>query len=255
MIASVVCFSLRQSGQGSTPHVLLGNPDEVAPDSDARSVSSGRGVPTPCTRRRPPCDLWHRTFYPDVRHPEFCSVNIPSGYLTSENILCRHSIRIFHIRRLTPDGRGGRFNFPGQTYPDPLIALTWRVSQPFFAQCCGVLLKLPDMCDRHFQIFFFRYLMSTTDILGYFALDIWCLNPQTLLVTHQLQDSLVIKFGKRVNNPLYIVCNLIQKNGESGELVLRDASFVQFCKEVKYRALLCFYLLILIVFSYQPNKL
>ena len=38
-----------------------------------------------------------------------------------------------------------------------------------FAQCCGVLLKLP---------------IFVTDILRYFALDIWCLNPQTLLVTH-----------------------------------------------------------------------
>ena len=34
-----------------------------------------------------------------------------------------HLLRIFHIRRLTQDRRGGRFNFPGQTYPDPLIAL------------------------------------------------------------------------------------------------------------------------------------
>ena len=38
-----------------------------------------------------------------------------------------HLLRIFHIRGLTPDGRGGRFNFPGQTCPDPLIALTRRV--------------------------------------------------------------------------------------------------------------------------------
>nr|CAN68557.1 hypothetical protein VITISV_024037 [Vitis vinifera] len=30
-----------------------------------------------------------------------------------------------------PDGRGRRFNFSGQTYPDPLIAFTRRVSQPF----------------------------------------------------------------------------------------------------------------------------
>ena len=29
-----------------------------------------------------------------------------------------------------------------------------------FAQCRGVLLKLPDICDRHFEIFCFRYLMS-----------------------------------------------------------------------------------------------
>ena len=28
------------------------------------------------------------------------------------------------------DGRGGRFNFPGQTYLDPLIVLTRRVLQP-----------------------------------------------------------------------------------------------------------------------------
>ena len=71
------------------------------------------------------------TFHPDNSHPEFFSADIPPGCLTSEILLCRHSTRIFHIRRLTPDGRGGRFNFPGQTYPDPLIALTRRVSQPF----------------------------------------------------------------------------------------------------------------------------
>ena len=35
--------------------------------------------------------------------------------------------RIFHIRRLTPNGRAGRFNFPGQTCLDPLIAFTRRV--------------------------------------------------------------------------------------------------------------------------------
>ncbi|WJZ94860.1 hypothetical protein VitviT2T_013685 [Vitis vinifera] len=39
-----------------------------------------------------------------------------------------HLLRIFHIRRLTPDGRGGRFNFPRQTCPDPLIALTRKAS-------------------------------------------------------------------------------------------------------------------------------
>ena len=44
----------------------LGNPDGVALDSDACSVSSGGGVPTPCTRRRFP-----------LRHSIF------SGYPTS----------------------------------------------------------------------------------------------------------------------------------------------------------------------------
>ena len=57
------------------------------------------------------------TFHPDVSHPEFFSADIPSGCLTSGI--------------LTQDGKGGRFNFPGQTYPDLLIALTRRVSQPF----------------------------------------------------------------------------------------------------------------------------
>ncbi|WKA08791.1 hypothetical protein VitviT2T_026482 [Vitis vinifera] len=59
-----------------------------------------------------------------------------------------------------------RFKFPGQAYPDLLIALIRRASAadisdyPNFAQCCGVLLKLPDISDRHFGIFCFRYLMS-----------------------------------------------------------------------------------------------
>ena len=30
----------------------------------------------------------------------------------------------------------------------------------FSAQCRGVFLKLPDIFDRHFEIFCFRYLMS-----------------------------------------------------------------------------------------------
>ena len=37
-----------------------------------------------------------------------------------------HLLQIFHIRLPTPDGRGGRFNFPGQTCLDPLVALTGR---------------------------------------------------------------------------------------------------------------------------------
>nr|CAN63560.1 hypothetical protein VITISV_011355 [Vitis vinifera] len=68
----------------------------------------------------------------------------------------------------SPDAEWERrhFNFPGQAYPDLLIVLIQRASTadisdyPDFAQCRGVLLKLPYIFDRHFGIFCFRYLMS-----------------------------------------------------------------------------------------------
>nr|CAN73371.1 hypothetical protein VITISV_006498 [Vitis vinifera] len=40
--------------------------------------------------------------YPDVSHPEFFSVDIPSGCLTSGILLRRHSIRMSHIRNSSP---------------------------------------------------------------------------------------------------------------------------------------------------------
>ena len=111
-----------------------------------------------------------RTTYPLRKSGWSCSAAIPPGCLTSGT----HLLRIFRIRRLTPDGRGEHFNFPSQTYPDPLVALTRRVSQPFCTvpRCSpeasryvrltfwDIFLKLPDICDRHFEIFCFRYLMS-----------------------------------------------------------------------------------------------
>ena len=108
-----------------------------------------------------------------------------SGYLTS-GILSADispSPGISH-----PDGRGGRFNFLGQTCPDPLIGYftsecltagwerrtfqlsrsdmfgssdsTYPESFSLNIQCRDVLLKLPDISDRLFEIFCFRYLMS-----------------------------------------------------------------------------------------------
>ena len=83
---------------------------------------------------------------------------IPPGHLTSGILLRQHStrishsrnsirstfcllrishiqirptfwlLRISHIRILPPNGRGGRFNFPGKTCPDPLVAPTRRTS-------------------------------------------------------------------------------------------------------------------------------
>ena len=99
-----------------------------------------------------PCDTWHRSFHSDISHPEFFPVDIPPGYLPSGILLRRHSTRISHIRnsirptfhlfrifrsrRLLPVERGGRFNFPGQTCPDPLVTLTrtaWLVRHSRFA--------------------------------------------------------------------------------------------------------------------------
>ena len=81
---------------------------------------------------------------PDISHPEFCPVDVPPSPDISPPEFCLADVPpspdISHpefypanvppspdISHLTPDGRGGRFNFPGQTCPDPLIALTRRV--------------------------------------------------------------------------------------------------------------------------------
>ena len=40
------------------------------------------------------------------------------------------------------------------------LVLLLRKFHSHFAQCAGVLLKLPDICNWHFEIFCFRYLMS-----------------------------------------------------------------------------------------------
>ena len=45
------------------------------------------------------------------------------------------------------------------------LVLLLRKFRSHFAQCTGVLLKLPDICDRHFEIFYFRYLMSKSVLL------------------------------------------------------------------------------------------
>ena len=95
-----------------------------------------------------------------------CDARISHSRNSVWSYMSESSDRIFHIRCLTPDGRARRFNFPGQTYPNLLIALTQRASAADisdysdFVQCRGVLLKLLDICDRHFEIFCFRYLPS-----------------------------------------------------------------------------------------------
>ena len=47
------------------------------------------------------------------------------------------------------------------------VVLLLRKFRSHFAQCHGVLLKLPDICDQHFEIFCFRYLMSKSPNFPY----------------------------------------------------------------------------------------
>ena len=61
--------------------------------------------------------LWDRSFHPDG-----------NSHIRNSVRPTFHLLRISHIRHLSPDGRGGRFNFPGQTYPDPSVTLIRRTS-------------------------------------------------------------------------------------------------------------------------------
>ena len=84
---------------------------------------------------------------PGVSHPESCPPSfhllrmshirnsirptfrlLRMSHIQNSVRLTFNLLRISHVRRLTPDGREGRFNFLGQTCPDPLIALTRRAS-------------------------------------------------------------------------------------------------------------------------------
>ena len=78
----------------------------------------------------PLCDSRHSSFHPGKNsvRPTFHLPRISHIRKSVRSDMSGSSDRIFHIRRLTPDGKGGRFNFPGQTYPDLLIALTQRAS-------------------------------------------------------------------------------------------------------------------------------
>ena len=78
----------------------------------------------------PPCDARHSSFHPGKNsiQPTIHLLRISRIRNSVQSDMSGSSDRIFHIRRLTLDGRGGPFNFPGQTCPDPLIVLTRRAS-------------------------------------------------------------------------------------------------------------------------------
>ena len=145
-------------------------------------------------------------------------------------------IHVNHNPEVYVASRGGRFNFPCQICPDPLIGYfisrylttgwerrTFQLPQsdmsrsfdstyPESIRSCQIRFPgqlgssntrdLPDPFppiikkqtliilttkSPFFTVqrnFYWSIPIFSTDILRYFALDIWCLNPQTLLVTH-----------------------------------------------------------------------
>ena len=140
-------------------------------------------VPTPYIRRRSPLRSIARSTRgripcADISYPEFRALTF--------------YIRISHSRM----GEEDVSTSPIRLIRDPLIALTRRVFLLVYSVA----------------VFSWSFLIFPTDILGYFALDICCLNPQSLLVTHLSWDSLVFKQVKRVNNLIYIVCNFLYKD-------------------------------------------
>ena len=86
------------------------------------------------TRLLPPFHPTAATFHLDVLHPA-------------------HSIQIFCIRRMTPDGRGGRFKLPRMDISGSAYSAYQDGRAAILHKCYCVLLKLPDICHRHFGIF------------------------------------------------------------------------------------------------------
>ena len=83
------------------------------------------------------------------------------------------STRMYHIRNSVvaaiPSGYFASSSWKGEAFQLPRLDISGSSDSvpgefcSHFAQCRGVLLKLPDMCDRqlgYFGIFCFRYLLS-----------------------------------------------------------------------------------------------
>ena len=89
----------------------------------------------------PPCDV---PLSLGISHPKFCPDDVPPSP---------------DISHLAPDAGWERRAFQ---LPQLDMSGSSNSANPesFFAQCRGVLLELPDIFDRHFEIFYFRYLMS-----------------------------------------------------------------------------------------------
>nr|CAN64081.1 hypothetical protein VITISV_017279 [Vitis vinifera] len=142
-----------RTGRPDTPSDGSGN--GVDPDSLAYSMSSGRGVPTPCTRRRSPLRSIAQSTrgripcadisYPEFRAPTFHIWNSVRRHFTSGYLTVGWERRTFQLLRSDLSGSSNS---------------AYQESFSLSIQCHGVLLKLPDISDRHPEIFCFRYLLS-----------------------------------------------------------------------------------------------
>ena len=116
------------------PRVLLGNPDGVAPDSDARHSSFHPREEFYPIDFPPSADI----SYPEFRAPTFHIWNsvrrhFTSGYLTTE--WERRTLQLLRIDISGPSDNA------------------YHESFSLSIQCYGVLLKLSDISDRHPEIF------------------------------------------------------------------------------------------------------
>ena len=133
-----------------------------------------------------------------------CRVLLPEGVRIGERatyplresgiLLHRHSTRMSHIRNFSLPTFHLDISHPAPS-PDmshPALDAGWErrafqlprsdisgSSDSAYPESFAAILHSAVVFSWSFPIF-------ATDILRYFALDIWCLNPQTLLVTHQL---------------------------------------------------------------------
>ena len=85
-----------------------------------------------------------RHFHPDVSHPEsgYCHLH-PAPHPPPND-----------IRNSGSGWERKRFNFLDQPCPDPPWHLPGSLqTEGRMLHSCSVLMKLPDICDRHFEIF------------------------------------------------------------------------------------------------------
>ena len=101
--------------------------------------------------------------FPDVSHPEPLPRrhSARGRFLSGRHSLLRmprirnsilptsHLLRMSHIRRLTPDGRGGRSNFPCQACPDPRFITSFF--KPFQSILSFILRVFKITQESHFQ--------------------------------------------------------------------------------------------------------